>query len=59
MKKLSYKLSLDEAYVLSLVLNSAVDCLDWDEDLQQYTDGGRFLICLDKAEYETLRNIRL
>lgn len=59
MKKISVKLTSYEMYILSLVLDSAKDCLDWDADLQQYTDGGRFLISLDKAEYETLMNISL
>lgn len=59
MKKVTLKLTLDEAYIVSLVVSSAKDCMQYDEDMQEYTDGGRFILSLSEEDYKTLMNIHI
>lgn len=59
MKKIKVELTPSEYSILIDILNSTKDCLEWDEGLQEYTDGGRFMISFTKGEYKTLNNIRL
>lgn len=46
-------------YILRNILNSTKDCMEWDDDLQQYSDRGSFMLSLDKDEYDTLMKIKL
>lgn len=58
-RQVSIKLTLDEWSVLLEVLQSARDCMEYDEDTQSYTDGGRFILSLDEEEYKALNTINL
>lgn len=59
MKKVSLKLTAEEAYIISLVVSSAQDCMQYDEDIQEYTDGGRFILSLNEEEYKTLMKLSI
>jgi len=52
------KLTTDEIYAVSITLNAVLDCLQWDEDLEAYTDGGDFVFSVDKEEYEALKKAK-
>lgn len=45
--------------VLFDILFAAKECLLWDDEMQMYVDGGRFILSLTKEEYEVLRSIEL
>ena len=50
------KLTDNERYVARMALSNALDSMEWDEDYGAYTDGGRFILTLDKEELEALKS---
>lgn len=58
-KKFSVKLTSDEINVLHSILISAKDCMQWNEDMGEYTDGGRFILSLTEDEYRVMQGISL
>ena len=58
-KKVKIELTIDELSVIWDCIQSTKDCLQWDEDLQEYTDGGRFIIGFSEKEYKVLQGIVL
>lgn len=58
-RQVSIKLTFDEYSVLLELLQSVRDCMEYDEDTQSYTDGGRFILSLDEEEYKALNSINL
>ncbi len=57
--KIKLELTAEEWSVLNSVVSSAQECMEWDDDTQTYTDGGRFILSLEKDEYETLMKLNI
>lgn len=58
-KKITLKVTSEEYGLLLDLIMSTRDCMSYDEFSGDYTDGGRFILCLDENEYKTLMNIKL
>lgn len=58
-KKFTLKVTSEEYNLLLDLILSARDCMSYDEFSGEYTDGGKFILCLDENEYKTLMNIKL
>ncbi|MDH6387611.1 hypothetical protein M2474_001037 [Dysgonomonas sp. PH5-37] len=43
--------------ILTTILNKVEECMSWDDDLQEYADGARFLMSLDKTEYAVFKRL--
>lgn len=50
------KLTAEEKQLAKDVLMKVYGCMEKDDDLG-YTDGGRFMLCLSKQQWETLLDI--
>lgn len=57
MKKIKIELTPAQYSVLSTILGNVDDCMEWDEDLQAYADGARFLLSLDKTDYAVFKRL--
>lgn len=49
------KLTSDERYVIDKALTNVIDCMEYDEGFGEYTDGGRFILSLEKEELKALK----
>ena len=58
-KKVTLKVTTEEYGLLLDLIFSARDCMSYDEFSGYYSDGGKFILCLDENEYKTLMNIKL
>lgn len=56
-KRKSKKLNPDEQYLANEILGKVFTCMDYDKELEAYTDGGNFILSLSKEEMETLAGI--
>lgn len=52
-------LTLTQYSILCDILNATKDCMEWDEGMQEYTDGGNFIYSMTKEEYEQMQNIKM
>lgn len=57
MKKIKIELTPAQYSILSTILRNVDECMEWDDDLQQYADGARFLLSLDKTEYAVFKRL--
>ena len=50
------KLTANERQVVYKALSSVIECMGFDEDFGEYTDGDRFVFSLDKEDFEALKS---
>ncbi len=50
------KLTTNERQVVYKALSSVIECMGFDEDFGEYTDGDRFVFSLDKEDFEALKS---
>jgi hypothetical protein len=53
----SINLTLEERCLITKSLRSVEDCMEFDEDYGEYTDGGRFILSLDAEELKALKSV--
>lgn len=52
-------LSQDEYYILTSILNRVKEIMQYDEDLDEFTDHDNFLYSLSEDEYKILMGIQI
>ena len=57
MKTIKLELTPAQYIVLSNIVYSTEVAMEWDEVLNAYSDGGRFLLSLDKNEMRAFKNL--
>ena len=50
-------LTMDEYCVIADIVRKVQEIMQWDEDMQQYTDHDNFLMSMDEDEYKALQSI--
>lgn len=58
-RKVKISLTFDEYSILLDILRSTQECMEYDEDMAEYTAGCRFMYSLEEEEYKTLMNMNL
>lgn len=51
-------LTTNELYLLSTIIDNVLGCMEYDKELNQYFDGGRFTMSMDKTEFNCLKNLK-
>ena len=50
------ELTTSERWVIGNALRAVDDCLAFDSDYGEYTDGERFILTLDKKDYKLFKS---
>lgn len=58
-KKVTIKVTPDEYSILLDILSSVKEIMQWDDDMQEYTDHDNFVYSMSKEEYETLQRMTI
>lgn len=55
--KITYEMDIRERAAIYDVLSAVLDCMEWDEEGQDYKDNGQFLLSLSKSDVENLKRV--
>lgn len=50
-------LTIDQYCIIADLVRTSQNIMEWDEDMQQYTDHDNFLMSLDDEEYKALESM--
>lgn len=50
-------LTIDELYIIQECIRNVRDCMSWDDSEGAACDGERFIMQLEKSEFEVLKKI--
>lgn len=52
-------ITTEQMCMIQAVIERLQNVLEWDEDMEKYTDNGNFCISLNEENYKTLMSIKL
>ena len=50
-------MNADERSAIRDCLEAVLDCMEWDDHLEEYTDNGQFMLSLSMSDVENLKRV--
>lgn len=55
--KITYEMDMRESCAIYEALTAVLECMEFDEEAQEYRDNGQFLLSLSNSDVEYLKNV--